>query len=54
MGFGKFYGRTARGYLKYGLNSVSCTSGTLEFLADRYSLNHIGYYYHNGRRHKTY
>ena len=50
MGLGHFYTRTAREYSRHGLRNVYGTSGTLEFLANRYSLSQIGYYYYNGRR----
>jgi len=43
MGFGRFYGRTAREYLKYGIKNVYGTPGTLEYQADRYAQRLLGY-----------
>ena len=46
-GTAKFYLRTAREYLKYGLGNVYSEPGTLEYGADLYSFRHLGYYYNN-------
>ena len=45
MGMAKFYGRTAKEYLQYGLRNVYCTSGTLEYGAEYYAFQRLGYYY---------
>ena len=50
LGFGRMYMKTLQDYFKYGLRSVYGTAGTLEYAADRYSLNRIGYYYYGGSR----
>ena len=50
MGFGGMYQKTLNDYSTYGLRNVYGTPGTLEYLADRYSLNRIGYYYNNHGR----
>ncbi len=45
MGAFRFYTRTAREYLKYGLRYVYSTSGTLEYGAEYYAFRRLGYYY---------
>lgn len=45
MGAARFYTRTAREYMKYGLRNVYSTSGTLEYGAEYYSYQRLGYYY---------
>ena len=50
----KFYSRTATEYTKHifngGWRSVYTTPGTLEFYADRYAFEQLGYYYNsNGK-----
>jgi hypothetical protein len=43
MGMTKFYGRTAKEYLRYGFGNVYDTSGTLEYAADYYAFSKLGY-----------
>jgi RHS repeat-associated protein len=45
MGAAKFYGRTAREYIKYGLGNVYNMPGTLEYATDYYAFLRLGYYY---------
>lgn len=54
LGILKFYSRTATEYTKHifngGWRSVYTTPGTLEFYADRYAFEQLGYYYNsNGK-----
>ncbi|WP_430409561.1 RHS repeat-associated core domain-containing protein [Kordia sp.] len=49
MGVFKFYTQTISEYLKFGMNNVYGTPNTLEYNADRYALQQVGYYYHGGR-----
>lgn len=44
MGAARFYGRTAREYMKYGLSKVYGTPGTLEYATDYYAFQRLGYY----------
>jgi RHS repeat-associated protein len=48
LGWGNFYARTLGEYIKYGFNESYSTAGTLEFGAEIYSLNRIGYFYGRG------
>ncbi|MEM8567876.1 MAG: hypothetical protein AAGF85_15545 [Bacteroidota bacterium] len=45
MGFGKFYFRTFKEYLKYGAFNTYSTPDTLEYGANTYALKNLGYYY---------
>ena len=45
MGMLKFYGRTSKEYMQYGLRNVYCISGTLEYGAENYAFQRLGYYY---------
>lgn len=45
MGFAKFYSQTMRDYLKHGQYNAYSTKGALEYDANQYSLQRIGYYY---------
>jgi hypothetical protein len=45
MGFANFYGRTLSEYAKYGLGLVYNIPGSLEFGAEYYSYQKLGYYY---------
>ena len=45
LGFGGFYGRTLSEYLKFGMRNVYNTPETLEFHANRFAFNRLGYYY---------
>jgi hypothetical protein len=47
MGITKFYVRTAKEYMKYGLSKVYSTLDTLEYGAEYYSFEKLGYYYDN-------
>jgi RHS repeat-associated protein len=51
MGMIKFYGRTLKEYMQYGLGNVYGTSGTLEYAADYYAFSRLGYtaIYYNGK-----
>ncbi len=44
LGFANFYARTVGEYVKYGMGKTYDTGGTLEFGAQRYSLNTVGYF----------
>ena len=45
LGFANFYSRTLREYNKYGMGNTYETGGTLEFGAEIYALQTVGYFY---------
>ena len=55
MGLSKFYGTIAKEYIRHlfskgGFYSVYTTPGTLDYAADQYAFNRLGYYFSNGIR----
>ena len=45
MGVAKFYSRTVKEYMLNGFRNTYCTSGTLEYSANYYAYQKLGYYY---------